>query len=145
MDAITLKGATNGANNALELVEPVTWTFNGHVRVAAFHDEMAGVEATTRNPHSFVTIEETTGFTRVTFDPARMVPRDRCGTYQIDVERWAGDSGADALFDFGSNCGSIIPPPHPHPHPVPEPGSLMLMALGLGLLMTIFRRRLHAA
>lgn len=121
MSGINLVGAVGGYNFG---VDEIVWTFEGHLRVGAYHDLIAGAEPTLANPHSFLEIFETSDFTRVTFRLASLT--EKCGRYQFDVEREAGDSGADVLLDFGHDCGIIITPPTFYQAQVPESSTLQL-------------------
>lgn len=147
MSEIMLNGAVNGVNLVDALMGPVTWDFDGHVRVGAYHDDEAGLSSTLMHPGSWVTVEEVLGHTRVTFDPRGLAGRDACGTFQVDVERFAGDSGADATFGFGHGCGSIVVPPKTplDPTPTPEASTWLLFAMGLAMLVSCVRRQRRLA
>ncbi len=139
-----MTGAVNGANIVDVLLGPITWTFDGHLRVGSYHDDLAGLESTLSNPHTYVIVNEMFGRTEVTFDPFSLPVGERCGTYQVDVERFAGDTASgNATFDFGRGCGTVVRPPGDpqQPTPTPEPSTWVLLTCGLVLLSRVVRRR----
>ncbi len=139
MSEILLTGAINGANVVDQMLGPALWIFDGHVRIGAYHDEQAGLDSTLRNPHTFFSLIELDGKTTVRFDPFSLPAADRCGTYQVDVERFAGDSGADATFSFANSCGILHDPSTVTP--TPESGTLVLFAMGLAALVVWLKAR----
>jgi hypothetical protein len=144
MSEILMTGAVNGANIVDVLLGPITWTFDGHLRVGSYHDDLAGLESTLSNPHTYVIVNEVFGRTMVTFDPFSLPVSERCGTYQVDVERYAGDTASgNATFDFGTRCGTPSGDPH-MPTPTPEPSTWLLVLCGLVVLARSVRTRRHA-
>ncbi len=120
-------------------LDAIDWTYPGHLRVGAYHDPIAGLDDTLTDPHSFLTISEDAFSTHVSFRLDTLPLADRCGTYQFDVERWAGDTASgNLILSFTEDCGtvasmgvaqfSVIPSV---PASVPEPSTLLLLAIGL--------------
>lgn len=143
MSEIMLDGAVGGVNLVDHLLGPVTWTFEGHLRVGFYHDEEAGVESTLRNPHAWGTVQYLDGKTIVTFNSFSLGTGDSCGTFQVDVERFAGDSSKDGTFNTGRNCGStqIVQDPK-DPTPTPESSTLLLFTMGLVLIAYRVRKNI---
>ncbi len=143
MSGITVTGGLNGANDAT-VIPQVIWSCDCHLRVNSYHSLMAGLDATTEHPGAYLTVEEDEFHTVVTWHLDRLALEQRCGTYQADVERWAGDAeSGNGTYSFGVDCGTVGVLAFASPavfSSVPESSSLMLCVLGAVCLASVRRR-----
>ncbi len=141
MSAITFANALGGFNDLTLNAPDVTWTFAGPLRVTGWRTQDRDALQTLDDPGTYFTVDVVEGMTRVTFSPSRLEGRDRCFSYQIDVERFAGDSDLDAMFRLPS-CEVLMPgfPPMTAQSQVPEVGTLLMVVVGL---VMIWKWRMH--
>lgn len=136
MANISLNGATLGQNDAQGL-GIISWTCECHLRAAAFHSPLTGEHETTQGGFSPYARSEALGLGHWSVDLRTLAP---CGTYQFDMERWAGDQeSGDLTVNFGVSCGTVQRFDPPTNAPVPEPTTMAL--LSLGLVLAGLRRR----
>ncbi len=139
MSSITLENAVGGLNELGWDAPDVVWTYAGHLRVTGWRTADRDALSTTDGPGTWYEVDAVGDLTRATFSPSRLAGRDRCFSYQIDVERFAGDADLDAMFRLPACAPSVGPPagqapPGPPASTVPEAGALLLVSLGLALL-----------